>query len=123
MNSLNKKFHRNSKYDYENGLQPLETSRADVRGGLKNEESISYYNPLQETIFIKFRNVIVSLLYFSSMNSSTDIPKCLPDEDLVWAKTSSPTFKSVTETNLLSFAISLIVSAFCKITVPQESPI
>ena len=36
MNSLgNKKFHRNSKYDYENGFQPLEILRTDMRRWFK----------------------------------------------------------------------------------------
>ncbi|MDW0180581.1 MAG: hypothetical protein QOA19_00315 [Nitrososphaeraceae archaeon] len=44
------KISQEFKVPFENGLQPLEISRADMRRWFENEESISYYNPLQETI-------------------------------------------------------------------------
>jgi hypothetical protein len=71
--------------DYENGLQPLDISRADMRRWFEKMKSQFHIiiHCKRDDLEIKFRNVIVSRLYFSSMNSSTGIPKCLPDEDLV----------------------------------------
>jgi len=64
---------------------PPGISRADLR--MWYEKMKSHFHIIihckRDDLEIKFRNVIVSLLYFSSVNSSTGIPKCLPDEDLV----------------------------------------